>query len=136
MGWENPLEKEMATHFSILACEIPWTEEPGGLHFMGSQIRHDLATNEQQQHVLREQVRRGREEPFRILKENSSQPHLQGQRNMMDGFLLHSTHTPSTAWPPQLRCQVSLRTKKKCAGGFRKERSKQETACGSNLIYD
>ena len=39
---ENPLEKEMATHSSILAGEIPWTEEPGGLQFMGSQrIRHD-----------------------------------------------------------------------------------------------
>ena len=31
LGWENPLEKEMATHSSILAWEIPWTEEPGGL---------------------------------------------------------------------------------------------------------
>ena len=30
-GWENPLEKEMPTHSSILAWEIPWTEEPGGL---------------------------------------------------------------------------------------------------------
>ena len=31
MGWENPLEKEMANHSGILAWEIPWTEEPGGL---------------------------------------------------------------------------------------------------------
>ena len=31
LGWEDPLEKEMATHFSILAWEIPWTEEPDGL---------------------------------------------------------------------------------------------------------
>ena len=31
LGWENPLEKEMATHFSILVWRIPWTEEPGGL---------------------------------------------------------------------------------------------------------
>ena len=39
---EDPLEKEMATHSSILACEIPWTEEPGGLHSMGSQtVGHD-----------------------------------------------------------------------------------------------
>ena len=30
-GWDNPLQKEMETHFSILAWEIPWTEEPGGL---------------------------------------------------------------------------------------------------------
>ena len=29
LGWEDPLEKEMATHSIILACEIPWTEEPG-----------------------------------------------------------------------------------------------------------
>ena len=34
--WEDPLEKEMATHSSILACRIPWTEEPGGLQSMGS----------------------------------------------------------------------------------------------------
>ena len=32
LGWEDPLEEEMATHFSILAWRIPWTEEPGGLH--------------------------------------------------------------------------------------------------------
>ena len=31
LGWEDPLEKEMATHSSILACEIPWREEPGRL---------------------------------------------------------------------------------------------------------
>ena len=39
---KDPLEKEMATHSSILAWEIPWTEEPGGLQSMASQrIRHD-----------------------------------------------------------------------------------------------
>ena len=32
LGWEDPLEKEMATHSSLLSCEIPWTEEPGGLY--------------------------------------------------------------------------------------------------------
>ena len=37
LGWEDPLEKEMATHFSILAWKTPWTEEPGGLQSMGSQ---------------------------------------------------------------------------------------------------
>ena len=42
LGWEDPLEKEMATHSSILAWEIPWTEEPGGLQSMGSQrVGHD-----------------------------------------------------------------------------------------------
>ena len=34
--WEGPLEKELATHSSILAWEIPWAEEPGGLQSMGS----------------------------------------------------------------------------------------------------
>ena len=37
LGWEDPLEKEMATHSSILAWKIPWTEEPGGLQSTGSQ---------------------------------------------------------------------------------------------------
>ena len=36
-GWEDPLEKEMATHSSSLAWRIPWAEEPGGLQSMGSQ---------------------------------------------------------------------------------------------------
>ena len=43
---EDPLEKEMATHSSILAWRIPWTEEPGGLQSMGSQrVRHDQVTS-------------------------------------------------------------------------------------------
>ena len=37
LGWEDPLEKEMATHSNILPWEISWTEEPGGLQSMGSQ---------------------------------------------------------------------------------------------------
>ena len=37
MGWEDPLEKEMAPHSSTLAWKIPWMEEPGGLQSMGSQ---------------------------------------------------------------------------------------------------
>ena len=42
LGWEDPLEKEMATHSSMLAWRIPWTEEPGGLQSMGSQkVGHD-----------------------------------------------------------------------------------------------
>ena len=43
MGQEDPLEKEMATHSSIIAWKIPWTEEPGELQSMGSQVS-DLAT--------------------------------------------------------------------------------------------
>ena len=42
LGREDPLEKEMATHSSILAWRIPWMEEPGGLQSMGSQrVGHD-----------------------------------------------------------------------------------------------
>ena len=42
LSWEDPLEKEMAAHSSILAWEIPWTEETGGLQSMGLQrVRHD-----------------------------------------------------------------------------------------------
>ena len=46
LGWEDLLEKEMATHFSILAWKIPWTEEPGRLQSMGlRRVRHDWATS-------------------------------------------------------------------------------------------
>ena len=49
LGREDPLKKGMATHSSILAWEIPWTEEPGGLQSMGLQrVGHDLATKQQQ----------------------------------------------------------------------------------------
>ena len=44
LDWEDPLEKKMTTHSSILAGRIPWTEEPDGLQSMGLQ-RHDWATN-------------------------------------------------------------------------------------------
>ena len=38
LGWEDPLEKEISTHSSILAWRIPWTEEPGELQSMGLQV--------------------------------------------------------------------------------------------------
>ena len=45
LGWEHPLEEAMATHSSILAWKIPWTEESGGLQSMGLQrVGHDWAT--------------------------------------------------------------------------------------------
>ena len=55
-GQEDPLEKEMATHSSILAWKIPWTEKPGGLQSMGSQEldpieqlnhHHSISTNQE-----------------------------------------------------------------------------------------
>ena len=46
LGWEDPLEKEMATHSSTLAWRIPWTEDPGRLQSMGSQrVGHDWVTS-------------------------------------------------------------------------------------------
>ena len=46
LGWEDPLEKEMAIHSSTLAWKIPWTEEPDRLQSMGSQrVRHDWTTS-------------------------------------------------------------------------------------------
>ena len=45
LGWEDPLEEEMVTHSSVLAWEIPWTEETGRLQTAGSQrVMHDKAT--------------------------------------------------------------------------------------------
>ena len=46
LGWDDPLKKAMTTHSSILAWEVPWTEEPGGLESMGLQrVKHDLVRN-------------------------------------------------------------------------------------------
>ena len=48
LGWEDPLDEEMATHSSILAWEIPWTEEPGRLQSWGhKRVGHKLATKQQ-----------------------------------------------------------------------------------------
>ena len=53
LDWEDTLEKETATHSSILAWEIPWTEEPGGLQFMGSQrVQCKWATENTHTHVV------------------------------------------------------------------------------------
>ena len=57
LGWDYLLKKEMATHSSILAWEIPWTEEPGGratVHEVTERVRHDLATKQQQIRKLEE----------------------------------------------------------------------------------
>ena len=47
LGWEDPPEKEMATHSNILAWEIPWTEKPDALQSMGSEtVSHNLAISD------------------------------------------------------------------------------------------
>ena len=53
LGQEDPLEKWLATHSSILPWEIPWAEEPGGLQSMGvTRVRHDWATKQWQQYEV------------------------------------------------------------------------------------
>ena len=57
LGWEDPLEKEMATHSSILPWEIAWTVEPSGLQPMGSQrVIYSLATKRQQEFLTASKV--------------------------------------------------------------------------------
>jgi len=52
LGWEGPLEEEVATHSSILAWRIPWIEEPGGLQSLGSQrVRQDWARMSHISHI-------------------------------------------------------------------------------------
>ena len=54
LGWEDPMQKEMATHSSILAWEIPWTEKPGSLQSMGVQkVRHNWVTKQQSKFSIR-----------------------------------------------------------------------------------
>ena len=49
LAWEDLLEKEMATHSSISAWEVPWTKKPGGIQSIGLQrVRYDLSTKQQQ----------------------------------------------------------------------------------------
>ena len=53
LDWEDPLEEGMATHSSILAWRISWTEEPGELQFIGSQrVRHTKATEARMLHRI------------------------------------------------------------------------------------
>ena len=55
LGWEDPLEKEMAIHSSTIAWKIPWTEEPGRLQSMGLQrVGHDWATSPSPLHIFKQ----------------------------------------------------------------------------------
>ena len=69
LGWEDPLEKEMATHFSTLAWKIPWLEESGRLESMGSQrVGRNWATSLSLFHFLQHYIH---------YNEGSMHPHLQ-----------------------------------------------------------
>ena len=56
LGWEDPLEKKMATHSSILAWKIPWTEEPGGLQGYSPQGHKQSDTTEQFHFTMKSDV--------------------------------------------------------------------------------
>ena len=90
LGWEDPLEKEMATHSSIRAWRIPWTEDPGRLQFMRSQrIGHDLVTKQQQYYLqVSKCYLQGSYQNFRVLSGNSNagQEHIFSQLS----FYLHT----------------------------------------------
>ena len=100
LGWDDPVEKEMATHSSILAWKIPWMEEPGGLWFMES-LGHDLAIKPPPP-------------PFLFLVRNSShlgfldgtsgkEPACQCRRYKKCGFNSWVRKIPwRKAWPPTL----------------------------------
>ena len=60
LGWDYPMEKGMAAHSRILACKMPWTEEPGGLQCLGSQrVGHDCV------HVLARMYTQWRDTHFK-----------------------------------------------------------------------
>ena len=66
LGWEDPLEEGMATHSSILAWRIPWTEEPGGLQSMGLQrVGHDWMTKHSTHRVLARKCTKKKRDPIR-----------------------------------------------------------------------
>ena len=64
LDWEDPLEKEMVTHSSILAWRIPWIEEPGSYSSWGHRVRHNWETepNIRREYLKQERNRRAREE--------------------------------------------------------------------------
>ena len=65
LGWEEPLEEGMATHSSLLARRIPWTEEPGGYSPWGCRVRSDL--------------------PRTYISEQNKEAHLRGTRTLVKG---------------------------------------------------
>ena len=71
LGRKDPLEKKMATHSSILAWEILWTEEPGGLRFMGLQKSQTQLSNETTATTTLDRGRSNKREPFSGAQQDS-----------------------------------------------------------------
>ena len=100
LGQEDPLEKEMATLSSLLAWEIPWTEEPGGLQSMELQrVRCDLATK--QQHVLFYMWKNSSCPPdlSKTLYERVNSRHMWGQLLMQEET--YTTSSSLRSWVPR-----------------------------------
>ena len=104
LGWEDPLEEDMATHSSILAWRIPWTEEPGGLQPMGSQepnmtekrstaqrsrFMFNLVRNFQTNFQICCNILKSCQKGIRILVVLNSYQHLVSSVLFMSDFLVH-----------------------------------------------
>ena len=105
LGWEDPLEKEMATHSSILGWEIPWTEEPGrlqsiGLHRVGCD-RSDLACTHARRPVFKSQL------PFRAVST---------LRVCQVASVVSDSLRPHELWPTRLLCPWDFPGKNTGAG--------------------
>ena len=98
LGWQDPLEKGMATHSSILAWKIPWTEEPGGLQSMGWQrVRHEWVTNTF--------IEGSSSQVGQVLDSTGEMPSLLDSTAFLRGwplFLLPKVKSPPTHLPPFL----------------------------------
>ena len=114
LGWEDPLEKEMATHSSIRAWEIPWTEEPGGLQSMGSQSRTWLNQHVHGHIVLIriENIARYRITLYYLLQSRSSdqsQEPIRTANGLTVREYLYASHlNPLFHFEPSLQCKKCL----------------------------
>ena len=89
---EDPLEKEVPTHTSILAWEIPWTQEPGGLQSMESQrVRHDLLAK-QQQHNIYSKVPKSRYPFITQIKRHTRSSTLEGSHLCLPAITPRNVH--------------------------------------------
>ena len=100
LGQEDPLEKEMAFHSTILAWEIPWTEEPGGLQSMGSQ---ESDMTERLSHQTTTKLCQQKQGSFFLAHQNSGSPVPSGKKEDFQPSALWSTSAFNTSrWSPDI----------------------------------
>ena len=91
LGWEDLLEKKMATHSIILPWQVSWTKKPGGLQSLGSQrVRDDWATKQQQQQGSRGKISRNETRKLRDDEIIKFLPNLHSLRKPSNGFGVYS----------------------------------------------